>query len=115
MVEKEEMDKIKSCKNIEGSHPIEYTLSVIGGQWKLLIIYWLSVNKVMRYGELKKSINGITHKMLSMRLKELEDHKVIIRTQYDQIPPKVEYSLSEKGWSLRSVLKTLYEWGEENE
>lgn len=114
MIEEEAIDKIKSCKNIESSPPIEYTLSVIGGQWKLLIIYWLSVNKVMRYGELKKCINGITHKMLSMRLKELEEHKVIVRTQYNEIPPKVEYSLSEKGRSLRPVLKTLYEWGEEN-
>jgi DNA-binding HxlR family transcriptional regulator len=114
MVEKDSLNKIKKCKNIDGSHPIEYTLSVIGGQWKLLILYWLSINKVMRYGELKKCINGVTHKMLSTRLKELEDHKVIVRTQYNQIPPKVEYSLSEKGWSLHSVLKALHEWGENN-
>ncbi|OPX43420.1 putative HTH-type transcriptional regulator YybR [Ruminiclostridium hungatei] len=114
MVEEEALDRVKSCKNIYDLNPIEYTLSVIGGQWKLLILYWLSINKVMRYGELKKCLNGVTHKMLSMRLKELEDHKVIVRTQYNQIPPKVEYSLFEKGRSLRAVLITLYEWGEKN-
>ena len=108
------LDRMKNCKKIDGSYPIEYTLSVIGGQWKLMILYFLSINKVMRYGELNKSLAGITHKMLSMRLKELEEHGVIIRTQYNQIPPKVEYSLSEKGRSLFPILRNLHEWGVKN-
>ncbi len=105
---------LQGCKKIDGSYPIEYTLTVIGGQWKLLILYLLSVNKVLRYGELKNDLTGITHKMLSTRLKELEVQGIIIRKQYNQIPPKVEYSISEKGQSLLPILKTLHDWGVKN-
>ena len=82
------------------SEPFEYTLSIIGGKWKMIIMFWLSRCKVMRYGELKKSIKGITHKMLSSQLKDLEANDVIVRKEYHQVPPKVEYFLSEKGYLL---------------
>ncbi len=114
MKDKRVIEDLKSCKKANGTYPIEYTLSVIGGQWKLLILYLLSINDVMRYGELKKSLTGITDKMLSTRLKELEEEGIIIRKQYNQIPPKVEYRLSEKGQSLLPILKVLHEWGERN-
>lgn len=79
-----------------GTCPIEYTLEVMGGKWKLLIIYYLMTNKIMRYGELKRNITGITHKMLSSQLKDLESHGIITRKEYPQVPPKVEYALSKK-------------------
>ena len=91
--------------------PFEYTLSLIGGKWKMMIMFRLSYNGTMRYVVLKKEINGITHKMLSSQLKELEKDELIIRKEYHQIPPKVEYSLSEKGLSLMPVLNAMCDWG----
>ncbi|MFT5872540.1 MAG: DNA-binding HxlR family transcriptional regulator [Clostridium sp.] len=93
------------------SAPFEYTLSIIGGKWKMVIMFWLSKRNVMRYGELKKSIKGITHKMLSAQLKELEANDIIIRKEYHQVPPKVEYSLSKKGLSLMPILEQMCSWG----
>ena len=93
------------------SAPFEYTLSIIGGKWKMVLMFWLSKRKVMRYGELKKSIIGIPHKMLSAQLKELEADDIIIRIEYHQIPPKVEYLLSEKGLSLMPILEGMCSWG----
>jgi DNA-binding HxlR family transcriptional regulator len=102
-------------KKIEvNTEPFEYTLSIIGGKWKMVIMFWLSKCEVMRYGELKKSIKGITHKMLSSQLKELENDNIIIRKEYSQIPPKVEYFLSERGWSLMPILNEMCHWGGEN-
>lgn len=97
-----------------GTCPIEYTLNVLGGKWKLLILYYLMTDKVKRYGELKKSITGITHKMLSTQLKELESEGIILRHEYHQIPPKVEYSLTQKGVTLLPILGMMYDWGKEN-
>lgn len=96
------------------SCPIEYTLDIIGGKWKLLILYHLMSDRVKRYNELKRSIDGISHKMLSAQLKELERKGIILRTEYRQIPPKVEYSLSEKGTTLLPILGMMYDWGKEN-
>lgn len=95
-------------------NPVEYTLSVISNKWKILIIYWLLRNEVMRYSELKRNLNGVTHKMLSLGLKQLEQDKIITRKQYDQIPPKVEYRISNKGRSLAPVISALCNWGTEN-
>lgn len=97
--------------------PIEYTLNSIGGKWKLLIIYHLmgdGKDTIKRYGELKRAINDITHKMLSQQLKELENDGVINRKEYHQIPPKVEYSLTEKGAALLPILGMMYDWGKKN-
>ncbi|WP_454052368.1 winged helix-turn-helix transcriptional regulator [Clostridium sp. Marseille-Q7071] len=96
------------------SAPFEYTLSIIGGKWKMVIMFWLSKCKVMRYGELKKSVKGITHKMLSSQLKELESDDIIVRKEYHQVPPKVEYFLSEKGLSLMPILEEMCKWGSLN-
>lgn len=93
---------------------IAYTLYVVGGKWKWLIIDRLSDNVILRYGELKKVVPHITHKMLSHELKELEIAQLIYRNEYHQIPPKVEYSLTEKGKSLLPILDTMCEWGGNN-
>ena len=93
------------------SGPFEYTLSIIGGKWKMIIMFWISKHKVLRYGELKKSIKGITHKMRSNQLKELEADNVIVRKEYSQVPPKVEYYLSEKGLSIMPILEEICSWG----
>ena len=91
-----------------------YTLSLIGGKYKMIIMYWLSENKVMRHNELKRSIGTISFKTLSIMLKELEADGLIIRKEFPQIPPKVEYSLSERGLSLIPLLNMMCEWGEKN-
>lgn len=94
------------------SKPFEYAMSLIGGKWKLNILFWLWRKDVMRYGEMKKSLDGITHKMLSKQLKELEQDDLIIRHEYPQVPPKVEYYLSERGKTLMPILHELCLWGD---
>ncbi|MDF2651628.1 MAG: HxlR family transcriptional regulator [Paenibacillus sp.] len=91
-----------------------YTLSLIGGKYKMIIMYWLSENKVIRHNELKRSIGTISFKTLSIMLKELEADGLIIRKEFPQIPPKVEYSLSVRGLSLIPLLNMMCEWGEKN-
>lgn len=91
-----------------------YTQSLIGGKFKMIILYWLSENKVMRHNQLKRSIGTISFKTLSLMLKELEADKLIVRKEYPQVPPKVEYSLSDRGLSLIPLLHMMCEWGEKN-
>lgn len=91
-----------------------YTLSLISGKYKLIILYWLSELKVVRYNQLKRYIGTISHKTLSLSLKELEADNLIIRTEYPQIPPKVEYSLSNYGESLIPILNAMCKWGEQH-
>ena len=94
--------------------PFAFALSLISGKWKMHILFWLWKKEVLRYGELNRSLATVTHKMLSTQLKELEADQLIIRTEFAQIPAKVEYSLSEKGLSIMPVLQCLCEWGEEH-
>lgn len=92
-----------------------YTLSLIGGKYKMIILYWLNENQpVMRFNELKRCIGTISFKTLSNTLKELEKDNLIIRKEYPQIPPKVEYSLSNKGKSLMPVLDKMCRWGNQH-
>lgn len=91
--------------------PFGYTLSIIAGKWRLVILYWLVEYKIVRYNELKRLIGSITYKTLSVQLKEMEEDGLIIRKEYPQIPPKVEYSLSEKGKSLYPIMEAMCDWG----
>ncbi len=91
-----------------------YTLSLISGKYKMVILYCLMEFQVVRYNELKRYIRTISHKTLSAALKELERDGLIRRKEYPQIPPKVEYSLSEKGGSLMEILDQLCVWGEQH-
>lgn len=91
-----------------------YTLSLISGKYKMVILYCLMEFEIIRYNELKRYIGTISHKTLSTSLKELEKDQLINRKEYPQIPPKVEYSLSERGKSLMEILDQLCIWGEKN-
>lgn len=92
-----------------------YTLSLIGGKYKMIIMYWLALHKpVMRFNELQRAIGTISYKTLSATLKEMEQDRLICRKEYPQIPPKVEYSLTERGQSLIPVLSMLCDWGGKN-
>lgn len=93
-----------------GYERFECVIRMIGGKWKLRIIYMLAFHEVLRYGELKKLLSPITHKVLTNQLKELEKDRLIYRKEYQQIPPKVEYSLTAMGRDLRVLVKDMYEW-----
>jgi DNA-binding HxlR family transcriptional regulator len=92
---------------------LEASLSVIGGKWKFLII-WQLASRSRRFGELRRLVTGVTEKMLIQGLKELEKDGVVSRRDFREIPPKVEYSLTERGLELANVLRPLCEWGTEN-
>ncbi|KEQ23568.1 HxlR family transcriptional regulator [Paenibacillus tyrfis] len=89
----------------------ELTLAVIGGKWKLIILWHLGLEGTKRFSELKKLIPHITQKMLTNQLRELEEDQLIFRKVYPVVPPRVEYSLTEHGESLMPVLKMMYNWG----
>ena len=91
-----------------------YTLSLISGKHKMVILYCLMEFQTVRFNELKRYLKKISDKTLSTNLKELEAVQLIVRKEYPQIPPKVEYSLSDRGRSLMAVLDQLCVWGEEN-
>lgn len=89
----------------------ELTLAVIGGKWKLIILWHLGLEGTKRFSELKKLIPNITQKMLTNQLRELEEDLLVHREVYREVPPKVEYSLTAYGESLIPVLRMMYDWG----
>ena len=91
-----------------------YTLSLISGKYKPVILYCLMEYEPVRFNEMQRYIKRVSDKTLSQNLRELEADGLIARTVYPQIPPKVEYSLTERGRSLVAVLDKLCDWGEEN-
>ena len=106
--------KSKECFLKEfGYERFEKVVNMIGGKWKLRIIYVLAFHETLRYGELKRLLTPITHKMLSTQLKELEKDGLINRKEYQQIPPKVEYSLTDLGLTMKPILDIMATWGNE--
>lgn len=97
-------------KNKVYYNPVEFALEQIGGVWKMPIL-WRLKDKTMRYGELKKDIPHITHKMLTSQLRELEEFGLVIRQVYAVVPPKVEYSLSPKGTKAIDVITVIRNYG----
>ena len=91
-----------------------YTLSIINGKYKMTILYTLMEFGIVRFNEMKKYIGEISFKTLSSTLKELEADQLVHRKEYPQIPPKVEYSLTERGKSLIPILDGMCEWGDKN-
>lgn len=89
----------------------ELTIQVIGGKWKPMILFHLSREGIMRFGELKRSIPDVTERMLTRQLRELEADGIINRKVYREVPPKVEYSLKPLGISLIPILLQMREWG----
>ena len=101
----------QACLNDTG---FSYTLSLINGKYKMTILYTLMEFGIVRFNEMKKYIGNISYKTLSSTLKELEADKLVHREEYPQIPPKVEYSLTERGKSLMPILDGMCEWGDQN-
>jgi DNA-binding HxlR family transcriptional regulator len=113
MANKEELDNFLSyIRDSYGNHecPLKGALELIGGKWKLRIIAQLLKNEVVRFNELKREISGITNTMLSNSLHELERDELIARHQYDEMPVRVEYTLTERGNNLLPILYELSNW-----
>ena len=91
--------------------PVTYCVGVIGGKWKPIILYLLSMG-VSRFGIMLRGIDGISKQMLTKQLRELESEKVIHRKVFPEVPPRVEYTLTEKGKSLLPVISEMRKWGE---
>ena len=101
-----------SFKGKKYNNPVELSLDIIGGKWKMPII-WRLKDDSKRYGELKRSLLKVTHKMLTQQLRELEQDEIMTRKVYPEVPPKVEYNLTLLGKSVIPVIDLLREWGEE--
>ncbi len=95
----------------EHSCPVTATMKVLGGKWKVILINAIYHTSPARFGELKRCVKGITQSMLTQQLRELEDDGVISRKIYAEIPPKVEYTLTEFGLSLSPIIQSMAEWG----
>ncbi len=101
----ERIDVLPAC-------PVETTLILIGDKWKVLILRDL-LQGTRRFGELKKSIGSVSQKVLTAKLRDMEENGLVHREVYAEVPPKVEYSLTELGQSLRPILDAMWKWGEE--
>ncbi len=103
------------CENIAGQGcGLKKVIDIIGGKWKIMILCIIDREEVVRYGDLKRAVFGITNTMLAQSLKELESDGLVLRKQYDEMPVRVEYSLSKKTKTLIPILLELKKWGEGN-
>ena len=105
------MDKQKSAKELPAC-PVETTLSLIGDKWKVLILRDL-LPGTKRFGELKRSIGNVPQKVLTAQLRAMEENGLLTRTVYAEVPPKVEYTLTDLGKSLKPILDAMQSWGED--
>ncbi|MCR5785202.1 MAG: helix-turn-helix transcriptional regulator [Eubacterium sp.] len=109
------MKKEPLCEDIAGEGcALKKVMGILGGKWKIMILCIIDNNEVVRYGDLRRSVYGITNTMLAQSLKELESDGLVVRMQYDEMPVRVEYSLTEKAHSIIPILLELKRWGEKN-
>ena len=106
MIEAKAKNELPAC-------PVETTLTLIGDKWKVLILRDLMPG-TKRFGELKKSVGNVSQKVLTAQLRTMEESGLVNRKVYAEVPPRVEYSLTEKGKSLFPILELMCQWGEEN-
>lgn len=105
------MSEQKTVKELPAC-PVETTLTLIGDKWKVLILRDL-LTGTKRFGELKKSIGSVSQKVLTTQLRAMEENGLLTRTVYAEVPPRVEYSLTDLGESLKPILDAMWNWGEE--
>ncbi len=103
--------ELKDCKGKKYYCAMELSLQVIGGKWKPIILWRLGTDGTLRFSQLSRIMPNITQKMLTQQLRELEADGMLKRTVWPQVPPKVEYELTELGWSIMPVLRELCAWG----
>ena len=103
------------CNSIAGEGcGLKKVINIVGGKWKIMILCVIDNNEVVRYGEIRRTVHGITNTMLANSLKELEADGLVERKMYDEMPVRVEYNLTDKAKSLIPILLELKKWGEEN-
>ncbi len=112
-IDNQEVRNKKSFVFDEESCPVTATMQVLGGKWKVILINAIYHTSPARFGELKRSVVGITQSMLTQQLRELEDDGLISRKIYAEIPPRVEYTLTEFGLTLAPIMQSMAKWGEE--
>ena len=107
------MENTPACPPVMGNYRchFELTLQLIGGKWKLLVIYFLSLQKVIRFGQLRRTLPEISERMLVRQLRELEDDGLVSRKVYGTVPPRVDYALTPLGESLVPIMESLKAWG----
>ena len=107
------MENIPNCPPVQGNYRchFELTLQLIGGKWKLLVIYFLSLQEVIRFGQLRRALPEISERMLVRQLRELEDDGLVSRKVYGTVPPRVDYALTPLGASLVPIMESLKTWG----
>ncbi|KFF11104.1 transcriptional regulator [Chryseobacterium soli] len=110
---KETSTNFANKKALADECPELYASHIIGGQWSLAICCYL-INGKMRFGELRKKIPTITERMLTLQLRKLEDNKIVTRTVFAEVPPRVEYELTSIGYRLQPIIETLEKWGNEH-
>ncbi|WP_010252640.1 winged helix-turn-helix transcriptional regulator [Myroides injenensis] len=110
---KETSTHFENKKALENECNEVYAISIIGGQWTMAICCYLLEGK-MRFGEIKKVLPNITERVLTLQLRKLEDHNIIFRTVYPEVPPRVEYELTSIGLKLSPIIKALGQWGAEH-
>jgi DNA-binding HxlR family transcriptional regulator len=110
---KETTNKLNK-RTLQDDCGMAYFMTVLSGRWKLSLLAFMLDVKTLRYGELKRKLPAISERMLITQLKELQKDGLIFRTSYPEVPPRVEYGLSDKGMSLKKILLLMSAWGEEN-
>ena len=108
MTEKKKKDRKSTCE-------IEVTFGVIGGKWKPLILWFLGEFTMLRFSHLQHLIPDISHRILTKQLRELEENQLIIRKVYSEVPPKVEYSITDKGRDVLPILDMMCDWASKND
>lgn len=112
-IDNEEVVIEKNLVFDEKSCPVTATMQVLGGKWKAILINAIYQTSPARFGELKRSVKGITQSMLTQQLRELEEDGIISRKIYAEIPPKVEYTITEFGYTLGPIIQSMANWGVE--
>lgn len=106
--------KTRSPKDYDPDNPINKAVEMLQGKWKIRILFELSKADYFRYNELRRTIPAITNTMLTTTLRELNDNGLVVRVSYNEIPPRVEYSLTQKGRELLPVFYEIFKWAERN-
>lgn len=102
---------MSKSEHIDSNCPMDVTINILSGKWKLSILWNLSNKGIIRFNELQRLLPNITQKTLTMQLRELENDGIIFRKIYPEVPPKVEYGLTALGESMKSILRSMCEWG----
>ncbi|HYX35666.1 MAG TPA: helix-turn-helix domain-containing protein [Oligoflexus sp.] len=100
-----------ACMDDENGETIRTALAMIGGKWKVLILWFLAIHRVLRFGELRRKLPGISQHSLTSQLRELEENGLVRRVVFPEVPPRVEYSLTSEGEDLGEVYTAVYNWG----